>query len=47
MLLFRIAQELGKSVEEVANFSATEIRGWSAFLTIQYEESKKQANKKH
>jgi hypothetical protein len=47
MMLYRIAQELGKSVAEVMEFSATEVRGWSAFLSIQHEEQRKAAKKKN
>ena len=46
MMLYRIAQELGKSVAEVMQFSATEVRGWAAFLKIQMDEQKKAAKKK-
>ena len=45
-MLYRIAQELGKSVAEVMEFSATEVRGWAQFLKIQYDESKKAAKKR-
>lgn len=44
-MLYRIAQEIGKSVEEVMQLSVMEIQGWSQFLHIQYEEARKQANK--
>lgn len=44
-MLYRIAQELGKSVAEVMEFSATEVRGWARFLEIQYEEQKRAARK--
>lgn len=47
MMLYRIAQELGKSVAEVMQFSATEVRGWGEFLKIQHEEQKKAARKKN
>jgi hypothetical protein len=45
-MLYRIAQELGKSVAEVMEFSATEVRGWAEFLKIQHDQQKRAANKK-
>jgi hypothetical protein len=47
MMLYRIAQELHKSVAEVMLLSATEVRGWAAFLQIQNEEQKKAAKKRN
>lgn len=41
MMLYRIAQELGKSVEEVMQLSVIEIKGWAEFLSLQHNEQKK------
>lgn len=39
-----IAKELGKSVEEVMQFSVLEIQLWSSYFKIQHDEMKKGMN---
>jgi hypothetical protein len=40
-----IAKELGKSLEEVMDFSTLELRMWAAYYKIQNDEQKKQQQK--
>jgi hypothetical protein len=39
-----IAKELGKSVEEVMQFSVLEIQLWASYFKIQHDEAKKGMN---
>ena len=40
----KIAQELGRSIEEVFEFSVLEIQLWSAWFKLQQDERKKVMN---
>ena len=39
--MLRVAQELGKSIEEVMQFSVLELRLWSAWFKMQADEQRK------
>lgn len=40
----KVAQELGKSIEEVMQFSVLELRLWTAYFKMQAEEQRKVMN---
>ena len=37
----RVAKELGKSIQEVMQFSVLELKLWSAYFKIEYDDQKK------
>jgi hypothetical protein len=39
--LFSVAETLGKSVEEVANFSTVELAGWSEYFRWKSDEQQR------
>jgi|DEB0MinimDraft_10_1074344.scaffolds.fasta_scaffold343063_2 hypothetical protein len=44
LFLFRLATELGKTVEEVMSMSSVEVRGWAEYFAYLNEQNKR-ANK--
>ena len=40
-MLMRIAKELGKSIQEVMQFSILEIQLWSAYFKLEHDEQQK------
>lgn len=38
MILYRLADRLHKTVEEIGNLSVTEVKGWLAYFSIVNEE---------
>ena len=46
MFAYRLAKDLGRTVEEILNITTYEFAGWLAFYKMEHEELKKQANKR-
>ena len=45
MFMYRLAKDLGLTVESVMEMSQAEFAGWAAFYKYEYEEQKKQMQK--
>jgi len=45
LFAYRLAKELGKSVEEIFQLSTAELRGWVAYFEYVHLEEKKAAQK--
>lgn len=41
MFAYRLAKDLGRTVEEILNMSSAEFAGWAMFYKIEAEEIKK------
>lgn len=41
MFAYRLAKDLGRTVEQILDMSTTEFAGWAAFYNIEAEETKK------
>ncbi len=41
MFAYRLAKDLGRTVEEILEMSTAEFAGWVAFYKMEYEEHKK------
>ena len=46
MFAYRLAKDLGRTVEEILNMSTTEFAGWAAFYKIESDEIKKQTERR-
>lgn len=46
MFVYRLAKDLGRTVEEVMQMTTAEFRGWAAFYTWESEQARKAAKKK-
>jgi hypothetical protein len=42
MFAYRLAKDLGRTVEEILEMSTAEFAGWAAFYKMEYDELKKQ-----
>lgn len=42
MFAYRLAKDLGRTVEEILEISNAEFAGWAAFYKMEYDELKKQ-----
>jgi hypothetical protein len=42
MFCYRLAKDLGRTVEEILEISVAEFAGWAAFYKMEYDELKKQ-----
>jgi hypothetical protein len=45
LFAYRLAKDLGRTVEEVLEMSIAEFAGWAAFYTIENEEMTKAMNR--
>lgn len=45
MFAYRLAKDLGRTVEEILGMSTAEFAGWAAFYKFEAEEFKKAMNK--
>jgi hypothetical protein len=45
MFAYRLAKDLGRTVEEILSISTYEFAGWAQFYKMEAEEMKKQTNK--
>lgn len=45
MFAYRLAKDLGRTVEEVFNMTTSEFAGWAAFYKWEAEETKKAMNR--
>jgi hypothetical protein len=45
MFAYRLAKDLGRTVEEVLDMSIQEFAGWAAFYKIEHEEMEKAQNR--
>lgn len=45
MFAFRLAKDLGRTVEEILQMNVAEFAGWAAFYKIEAEETKKAIDK--
>lgn len=43
--MYRLAKDLGRTVEEIMDMTAVEFLGWAAFYKIEQEEIKKSTNR--
>lgn len=41
MFMYRLAKDLGRTIEEIMLMSTQEFRGWAAFYKWEYEQSKR------
>ena len=46
MFCYRLAKDLGRTVEEILEMSTAEFAGWAAFYKFESDEFKKAMNKK-
>jgi hypothetical protein len=46
MFAFRLAKDLGRTLEEIFEMTTTEFAGWAAFYKIEYDEQKKAMQKR-
>lgn len=46
MFAYRLAKDLGRTVEEILEMSVAEFAGWAAFYKWELEETKKAMNKR-
>jgi transposase len=46
MFCYRLAKDLGRTVEEILEMSTAEFAGWAAFYKFEADEFKKATNKK-
>jgi hypothetical protein len=44
--MFRLAKDLGLTLDKVLDMTTSEFAGWAAFYKWEYEEQKKQMNKR-
>jgi hypothetical protein len=44
--MFRLAKDLGLTLDKVLDMTTSEFTGWVAFYKWEYEEQKKQMNKR-
>ena len=45
MFAYRLAKELGKTVEEIFQMSSAEFRGWAKYFELVHQEEKKAMQK--
>lgn len=45
MFAYRLAKDLGRTVEEILQITTAEFQGWVQFYKFEYEEHKKQMQK--
>ena len=41
MFMFRLAKDLGRTLEEIMEMSTLEFQGWAAFYKWEYDEQKR------
>ena len=46
MFAYRLAKDLGRTVEEILSITTYEFAGWIAFYKMEADEMKKQVNKR-
>jgi len=44
--MYRLAKDLGRTVEEIMRMSTTEFNGWATFYKMEADETKKAMNKR-
>jgi hypothetical protein len=45
MFMYRLAKDLGRTVEEIMEMTTTEFRGWATFYKWEQEENRKAQQK--
>jgi hypothetical protein len=45
MFAYRLAKDLGRTVEEILEMSTVEFAGWAAFYTLEHEETERAMNR--
>ena len=47
MFMYRLAKDLGRTVEEILDMTDVEFRGWAVFYKWEADEHKKMMNRRH